>query len=64
MLTGMVLLIQLPLTGVFGDAINWTVFITATVISMALIYAISTLCSLYPAWRASRLSPTEALHYE
>ncbi|BBB58377.1 ABC transporter permease [Undibacterium sp. KW1] len=63
-LAGMVLLIQLPLTGVLGDAINWTVFITATVISMALIYAISTLCSLYPAWRASRLSPTEALHYE
>ncbi|MFZ6778008.1 ABC transporter permease [Undibacterium sp. Ji83W] len=64
MLAGMVFLIQLPLTGVLGDAINWTVFITATVISMAVIYAISTLCSLYPAWRASRLSPTEALHYE
>ena len=64
MLAGMVILIQLPLTGVLGDAINWTVFITATVISMAVIYVISTLCSLYPAWRASRLSPTEALHYE
>ncbi len=64
MLVGMVFLIQLPLTGVLGDAINWTVFITATVISIVVIYAISTLCSLYPAWRASRLSPTEALHYE
>ncbi|MES2040039.1 MAG: FtsX-like permease family protein [Pseudomonadota bacterium] len=64
MLVGMVFLIQLPLTGVLGEAINWTVFITATVISVAMIYAISTLCSLYPAWRASRLSPTEALHYE
>lgn len=64
MLTGMVLLVQLPLTGVLGEAINWTVFIVATVISMAVIYAISTLCSLYPAWRASCLSPTQALHYE
>ena len=21
-------------------------------------------CALYPAWRATRISPTEALHYE
>ncbi|MFZ6745200.1 ABC transporter permease [Undibacterium sp. JH2W] len=64
MLVGMVLLIQLPLTGVLGESINWPIFMTATAISMAVIYAISTLCALYPAWRASRLSPTEALHYE
>jgi len=25
---------------------------------------VSVLCALYPAWQASRLSPTEALHYE
>jgi putative ABC transport system permease protein len=31
---------------------------------MAVIYLLSLLCSLYPGWRASRLSPTEALHYE
>ncbi|PXX45348.1 ABC transporter permease [Undibacterium pigrum] len=64
MLVGIALLIQLPLTGVMGEAINWTVFLTALGISMFAIYGMSILCSLYPAWRASRLSPTEALHYE
>lgn len=64
MLTGLVFLIQLPLTGVLGDAANWTVFSVACFLSVLAIYAISLICSLYPAWRASRLSPTEALHYE
>ncbi|MBC3916873.1 ABC transporter permease [Undibacterium sp. CY18W] len=64
MLVGLIFLIQLPLTGVLGEAANWPVFIVACLISMAVIYVISLLCSLYPAWRASRLSPTEALHYE
>ncbi|MFZ6654609.1 ABC transporter permease [Undibacterium sp. TJN19] len=64
MLAGLVFLIQLPITGVLGEAVNWTVFVIAILISMAVIYGISILCSLYPAWRASRLSPTEALHYE
>jgi putative ABC transport system permease protein len=61
---GLVLLVQLPLTGAFGDSLNWTVFIAAAGLSMGVIYLLSLLCSLYPGWRASRLSPTEALHYE
>jgi putative ABC transport system permease protein len=61
---GLVLLVQLPLTGAFGERLNWTVFAEATALSMFVIYLISMLCSLYPGWRASRLSPTEALHYE
>lgn len=59
-----ILLVQLPITGVLGDFANWPVFITALLIAMSIIYLTSILCSLYPAWRASRLSPTEALHYE
>lgn len=59
-----VLLVQLPLTGVFGDELSWSVFGVATGIAMLSIYAISLLCALYPGWRASRLSPTQALHYE
>jgi len=60
----LVLLVQLPLTGALGEALNWPVFLGAMTLSMAVIYLLSLLCSLYPGWRASRLSPTEALHYE
>jgi putative ABC transport system permease protein len=61
---GLMLLVQLPLTGAFGANLNWSVFAGAAALSMFVIYLISLLCTLYPGWRASRLSPTEALHYE
>jgi putative ABC transport system permease protein len=61
-LVGMLLLVQLPITGVFGERLNWAVFCAAAALSMAVIYLLSLLCAMYPAWRASRLSPTEALH--
>jgi putative ABC transport system permease protein len=64
MVVGLVLLVQLPLTGALGSYLDWRVFAGAAVLSMAVIYLISLLCALYPGWRASRLSPTEALHYE
>ncbi|WP_322399737.1 ABC transporter permease [Massilia luteola] len=61
---GLVLLVQLPLTGALGDALNWPVFAGAVLLSMAVIYLLSLACSLYPGWRASRLDPAAALHYE
>jgi putative ABC transport system permease protein len=61
---GLVLLVQLPLTGAFGDKLNWPVFAGAAALSMAVIYLLSFVCSLYPGWRASRLDPAAALHYE
>jgi putative ABC transport system permease protein len=64
MIVGLVLLVQLPLTGALGAGLNWSVFLGAAGLSMVAIYLLSLLCSLYPGWRASRLSPTEALHYE
>ncbi|MES2760248.1 MAG: FtsX-like permease family protein [Pseudomonadota bacterium] len=64
MAVALALLVQLPLTGALGASLNWPVFLTAAALSMAVIYLLSLLCSLYPGWRASRLSPTEALHYE
>lgn len=64
MLAGLLLLVQLPVTGAFGDELNWPVFVVAAALSMAVIYLLSLLCAVYPGWRASRLSPTEALHYE
>jgi putative ABC transport system permease protein len=64
MALALALLVQLPLTGALGTSLNWQVFLAAAGLAMAVIYLISLLCSLYPGWRASRLSPTEALHYE
>jgi len=64
MLAALLLLVQLPLTGALGESLNWTVFAAATALSMGVIYLLSLLCSVYPGWRASRLSPTQALHYE
>jgi putative ABC transport system permease protein len=64
MLVALLLLVQLPITGVLGEALNWPVFAAATLLSMAVIYLLSLLCSVYPGWRASRMSPTQALHYE
>ena len=40
------------------------VFAGAAGVSMAVVYLLSLLCSVYPGWRASRMTPTEALHYE
>ncbi|MDB5933143.1 MAG: transporter permease [Massilia sp.] len=64
MAVAMAFLVQLPITGALGASLNWQVFLAAAALSMGVIYLISLLCSLYPGWRASRLSPTEALHYE
>ena len=64
MLIALLLLVQLPITGALGEMLNWNVFLAATAVSMAVIYLLSLLCSVYPGWRASRMSPTEALHYE
>jgi len=64
MLLALALLVQLPLTGALADSLSWPVFGIATLLSMAVIYLLSLLCSLYPGWRAARLSPTQALHYE
>jgi putative ABC transport system permease protein len=64
MLAGLLLLVQLPITGALGDSLNWSVFVAAAALAMAVIYLLSLLCALQPGWRASRLSPTQALHYE
>jgi len=63
MLVGLILLIQLPITGVFGENLGWPLFAIAALASVTVMALVSVLCALYPAWRASRLSPTEALHY-
>jgi putative ABC transport system permease protein len=64
MAAGLLLLVQLPLTGALGESLGWPVVLGAAAVSMSVIYLLSLLCSVYPGWRASRLTPTEALHYE
>jgi putative ABC transport system permease protein len=60
----LVLLVQLPITGVLGEGLSWSLFAGAALLASAVMVLVSVGCALYPAWRASRLSPTEALHYE
>lgn len=60
----LLLLVQLPLTGVLGEHLNWPLFLMASTVATLIICLLSLICALYPAWRASRLTPTEALHYE
>src|SRR4249919_4138287 len=60
----LILLVQLPITGALGEGLSWSLFAAATLLSTAVMVLVSVGCALYPAWRASRLSPTEALHYE
>jgi putative ABC transport system permease protein len=60
----LILLIQIPISGALSEYLNWSLFGLSALLATLLIYALSIVCSLYPAWKASRLSPTEALHCE
>ena len=64
MLPALALLAQLPLVRAFDGALDWRIFGIAAVMSMALMYLLCLACSIYPAWRASRLSPVQALRHE
>lgn len=63
-LATLLLLAQLPITGALGEALTWPLFLGAGLLAAAAMVLVSVACALYPAWRASRLSPSEALHYE
>ena len=60
----LLLLVQLPITGALGESLSWPLFGGAALLSIATMVLVSVACALYPAWRATRISPTEALHYE
>lgn len=64
LILGLLILVQLPITEVFGEDLDWSLFGLSSMLAMMVIYGITLICAVYPAWRASRLSPTQALHYE
>lgn len=60
---GLVLALQLPLL----EVMPWVpsgVWAGATAASVGLLFALTTVCALYPSRLATRVSPVEALHYE
>lgn len=63
LLFGVAAVVQFPLLDVIGD-INSRVFSLSIVISLAVIYALTVICGLYPSWMATKVQPAEALHYE
>jgi putative ABC transport system permease protein len=60
----LLLLVQVPITGALGEALSWPLFAGASVVAVAVMVLVSVACAAYPAWRASRLSPIDALHHE
>ncbi len=63
LLLATVILVQIPILGVFSS-LTTGVFVGSLVLSMALMYALTSLCGLYPSLLATRVPPAEALHYE
>ncbi len=62
-LAGALLALQVPLLGLIGF-IESRVYMAAFALSLILIYAITLAAGLYPGWLATRIHPSEALHYE
>ena len=60
---GSLLIVQMPLLGVISN-IGGAVYIYSFVISLLVMYAITTLCGLYPSSLATKVQPATALHYE
>ncbi len=63
LLIGVLVVIQFPLLDVIGW-ISAKVYAWSIIISVAVIYLLTTICGLYPSRLATRVQPAEALHYE
>jgi len=60
---GVAVVAQFPLLDLIGF-ISVEVYTMSIVISLAVIYALTIVCGLYPSWMATKVQPAEALHYE
>jgi putative ABC transport system permease protein len=63
LLVGVLVVVQFPLLGIMGFA-SPEVYTASIIISLGLIYLLTTVCGLYPSLLATRIHPSEALHYE
>jgi putative ABC transport system permease protein len=63
LLIGVAVVVQFPLLDLIGF-ISSEVYAASIVISLAVIYALTIVCGLYPSWMATKVQPAEALHYE
>lgn len=63
LLIGVLVVIQFPLLDFLGFATK-QVYAYSLLISLALIYALTIICGLYPSRLATKVQPAEALHYE
>jgi putative ABC transport system permease protein len=60
---GVAVIVQFPLLDLTGF-ISVEVYTMSIVVSLAVIYALTIVCGLYPSWMATKVQPAEALHYE
>ena len=60
---GTLLLVQLPILELVGS-LSPEVFSMGLAVSLALVYALTAACALYPSWMAGRVQPAEALRWE
>jgi len=63
LIAGVALVAQFPLLDIIGS-ISGKVYAISIVVSLAMIYALTMACGLYPSWMATKVQPAEALHYE
>lgn len=61
---GLIIVIQIPILGLFKEKIGTSLLIGSFGVSSLAIYLLTILASFYPGWLATKIMPAEALHYE
>ncbi len=64
MAIALMLLVQLPMDVLFGEKPEWKTFVLAAGAAAFMMYGVSILAALVPAWRAARMSPTAGLRHQ
>ena len=63
LLAGTLLVLQVPLLGLIGG-VSTGVYLTGLAAALCVMYILAFVCGVYPGILATRVQPTEALHYE